>query len=153
MEAQLMAKKQKATKKTAAKKTKAAAPAKKAAVAAPKKAPAQIVKASTVTKPAEKARTKTDIVGVLADCTGLSKKEVGFVFESLVDLIGLDMGKKGPGIFSIPGLMKIIRHNKPATKARKGVNPFTNEPMTFKAKPARNVVKVRALKQLKEMVA
>jgi nucleoid DNA-binding protein len=146
-----MAKKQKATKKTAAKKTKAAT-AKKTVVAAPKKAPAQFVKVTNVTKPADKARTKTDIVGVLSECTGLSKKEVGFVFESLADLIGMDLGKKGAGVFNIPGLMKIVRHTKPATKARKGVNPFTGEPMTFKAKPARNVVKVRALKQLKAMV-
>lgn len=150
-----MAKKQKAAKKTTAKKVKVAtaAPKKAAAtVAAPKKAVAQVAKVASVTKPADKARTKTDIMGVLSECTGLSKKEVGTVFDSLVDLIGMDMGKKGPGIFNIPGLMKIVRHHKPATKARKGVNPFTGEPMTFKAKPARNVVKVRALKQLKEMV-
>jgi nucleoid DNA-binding protein len=48
--------------------------------------------------------------------------------------------------------MKITRIHKPATKAREGVNPFTGEKMMFKAKPARNVVKVRPLKNLKAMV-
>mgnify|MGYP003948038867 CR=1 FL=1 len=62
------------------------------------------------------------------------------------------MGKKGPGIFNFPGLMKIVRIYKPATKARKGINPFTKEPTIFKAKPAKNIVKVRALKGLKDMV-
>jgi len=91
-------------------------------------------------------------MGVLSESCGLSKKEIGVVFENLSDLIGMDIGKKGPGSFNIPGLMKIVRHHKPATKSRKGTNPFTGEPMVFKAKPARNVVKVRALKGLKEMV-
>jgi len=48
--------------------------------------------------------------------------------------------------------MKIKCIRKPATKARKGINPFTKEEMMFKAKPARNVVKVQPLKALKEMV-
>ena len=85
-------------------------------------------------------------------CKSLSKKEVDTVFSSLGQLIDLDIGKKGPGIFNVPGLMKIVRITKPATKARKGINPFTGEETTFKAKPARNVVKVRALKALKDMV-
>jgi nucleoid DNA-binding protein len=55
-------------------------------------------------------------------------------------------------MFTVPGLMKITVQKKPATKARKGTNPFTGEAMMFKAKPARKVVKVRALKKLKEMV-
>ena len=61
------------------------------------------------------------------------------------------MGKKGPGLFAVPGLMKIVVIQKPAVKARKGINPFTGEETTFKAKPARNVVKIAALKNLKEM--
>jgi nucleoid DNA-binding protein len=48
--------------------------------------------------------------------------------------------------------MKIKVINKPATPARKGINPFTKEEVMFKAKPARNVVKVQALKTLKDMV-
>jgi nucleoid DNA-binding protein len=59
---------------------------------------------------------------------------------------------KGPGSFTLPGLLKMIIQHKPATKARKGINPFTGEPTIFKAKPARRVIKIRALKKLKEMV-
>lgn len=98
-----------------------------------------------------KLTTKSEAYAYLADKTGLAKKEVGRVFEALSGLIKRDL-KKGPGIFSVPGLMKIKVVRKPATKARKGTNPFTGEEMTFKAKPARNVVKVLALKGLKDMV-
>ena len=59
--------------------------------------------------------------------------------------------KGGAGEFTVPGLMKLVVKSKPATKARKGVNPFTCEEMMFKAKPARRIIKVRALKKLKEM--
>jgi nucleoid DNA-binding protein len=48
--------------------------------------------------------------------------------------------------------MKVVVVRKPATKARKGINPFTKQETMFKAKPARNVVKIRALKALKDMV-
>ena len=61
------------------------------------------------------------------------------------------MGKKGPGIFAVPGLMKIAVIQKPAVKARKGINPFTKLEQMFKAKPARKVIKVRPLKALKDM--
>ena len=60
--------------------------------------------------------------------------------------------RSGSGIFTIPGLCKIVVQRKPATKERQGINPFTGEKTTFKAKPARNVVKVRPLKTLKDMV-
>ena len=73
------------------------------------------------------------------------------VFDSLTNLIQRDL-KKGPGVYTVPGLMKIKVVRKPATRARKGVNPFTGEEMMFKAKPARNIVKVLALKGLKDMV-
>ena len=108
---------------------------------------------SKIAKSVKKPRSKSDIVNVLAETSGLTKKDVAKIFSSLSDLITLDIGQAGPGIFNIPGLMKIVKVEKPATKARKGVNPFTGEPMVFKAKPARSIVKVRALKALKEMVA
>jgi nucleoid DNA-binding protein len=61
--------------------------------------------------------------------------------------------KKGAvGQFSLPGLMKIEVRRKPATKARKGINPFTGQETVFKARPARNVVKIRPLKKVKDMV-
>ena len=98
-----------------------------------------------------KPSTKTEILSYIAEETELKKKDVGAVFEALQDLIQRDL-KKGPGVFNVPGLMKIKVVNKPAVPARKGVNPFTGEEMMFKAKPARNVVKVTPLKALKDMV-
>ncbi|MGD2108420.1 MAG: HU family DNA-binding protein [Phycisphaerae bacterium] len=99
-----------------------------------------------------KARTKSEVFGELADGSDLTKKQVAAVFDGLAGMIKKDLGKRGPGVFTVPGLMKIKVVRKPATKARKGINPFTGEEMMFKAKPARNVVKVQALKNLKGMV-
>jgi nucleoid DNA-binding protein len=99
----------------------------------------------------KKPLTKSQILGELADATELSKRDVGGVMDALSDLIGKNL-KGGPGVFNVPGLMKIKVVRKPATKARKGINPFTGEETMFKAKPARNVVKVLPLKALKEMV-
>lgn len=103
---------------------------------------------------ADKAKplTKSAVYSALAEKTGMSKKEVTGFMDALTDLIGEQIGKRGPGVFNVPGLMKITVQHKPATKARKGTNPFTGEETIFKAKPARNVVKVRPLKGLKDMV-
>ncbi|RYZ60035.1 MAG: integration host factor [Proteobacteria bacterium] len=145
-----MAKKKAKVKKTAAKATKK--PAGKVAVKAKaKKEPRAAVSGPKSFDKVSKVRTKSQILATLSDQTGLTKKEIGVVFESLGALIGNDL-TKGPGTFTVPGLMKVTVTKKPATKARKGTNPFTGEEMTFKAKPARNVVKVRALKGLKDMV-
>lgn len=103
-------------------------------------------------KAAAKPMTKTEILNALAEGTGLNRKEVGSVLEELGDLLGKNLGKRGPGVFNIPGLMKVKVIRKPATKARKGINPFTKEETMFKAKPARNVVKILPLKGLKDMV-
>jgi len=99
-----------------------------------------------------KARTKSEVYGELADSADMTKKQIASVFDGLAGMIKKDLGKRGPGVFTVPGLMKIKVVRKPATKARKGTNPFTGEEMMFKAKPARNVVKVQALKNLKSMV-
>ena len=100
-----------------------------------------------------KPMTKTEILASIAESTGISKKEVGAVFDSLSELIQKNVGKKGPGVFNVPGLMKIQVQRKPATKATTRPNPFKpGEMMQVAAKPARNVVKVRPLKGLKEMV-
>ncbi len=99
-----------------------------------------------------KARTKSEVFGSLADANDLTRKDIAGIFDDLGGLINKDLGRSGPGYFTVPGLMKIKVVRKPATKARKGINPFTGEEMMFKAKPARNVVKVLALKGLKEMV-
>jgi nucleoid DNA-binding protein len=99
-----------------------------------------------------KPATKGEIYTKLAEKTQLSKKQISTVFESLTELIGNELGKKGPGMFIVPGLLKLKVVKKPATKAKQGINPFTKQPMMYKAKPARNVVKALPLKPLKEMV-
>ena len=105
-------------------------------------------KSTTEVKP----RTKTQIYNWIADETELNRKEVAAVFDSMSGLVKKDLGTRGPGSFTVPGLMKIVKKHKPKRPARLGVNPFTGEEMMFKAKPARNVVKVRPLKTLKDMV-
>lgn len=103
-------------------------------------------------KASVKAMTKSEIVSGIADATGLAKKDVNSVFEAMAAQIKKSLGRNGPGAYAVPGLMKIMVIRKPATKARKGINPFTKEETIFKAKPARNVVKIRPLKNLKDMV-
>ena len=98
-----------------------------------------------------KAATKSEIFSSIAETVGLSRKEVAATFEALSGLIEKNVGKKGPGLFVLPGLMKIMVIQKPAVKARKGINPFTKQEQMFKAKPARKVIKVRPLKALKDM--
>lgn len=100
----------------------------------------------------KKPMTKSEIVTSLAESSGLAKKQVSTVLEELSVLIERHIKKRSPGQFSLPGLMKIEVKSKPATKARKGINPFTGEETIFKAKPARKVVKIRPLKKVKDMV-
>jgi nucleoid DNA-binding protein len=105
-------------------------------------------------KAAPKPPTKTEVFTGIAEVTGLTKRDVNNVFEALNDQIKKALsGRGGSRSFTIHGLAKIVVQHKPATKERQGVNPFTGEPTTFKAKPARNVVKVRPLKKLKDMVS
>ena len=101
---------------------------------------------------AAKAPSKSEILARISEQTELPRKQVAAVFEALSGEIKNALGKKGPGLFVVPGLMKLTLVVKPATKARKGINPFTKEEVMFKAKPARRVVKVRPLKKLKDMV-
>lgn len=101
----------------------------------------------------KKPPTKSQIHAQIAEDTGLTRKDVAAVFESLSGQIKKNLGGRGaPGLFTIPGMLKMRVVKKPATKARKGVNPFTGEEMMFKAKPASKTVKVAALKGLKDMV-
>jgi len=121
-----------------------AAPA-PAAKAAPKAA-------STPAAARPKPANKGEIYSAPAEKTGVGKKEIAGVFAALGELIGRDLGKKGPGQFVFPGLLKLKVVRKPATKAKPGRNPFTGEPITIKARPARNVVRAVPMKALKEMV-
>jgi nucleoid DNA-binding protein len=138
-----------------------------------KKAKKVVKKATTAKKPAMKAKTakaatkstrksasvkvakpmkKAQLYSHISECNGVARKDIAGMFEALGEIMESHLKKGGPGEFTVPGLMKCKVIRKPATKARKGINPFTGEPTTFKAKPARNVIKVRPLKALKEMV-
>ena len=89
----------------------------------------------------------------LAESAGVPLAKVVQLFHGLEELIGRELGQKGPGSLTIPGLLKLTVARKPATKARQGTNPFTQEPMAIAAKPARNVIRARVLKRLKDKVA
>lgn len=102
-------------------------------------------------KAAAKAPSKSEIFANVAEATGLSKKQVATVFDALTAEVGKALGKKGPGVFAIPGLCKIVRKNKPAQPARKGVMVL-GQLRDLPAKPASVAVRVRPLKALKDMV-
>ena len=122
----------------AKKKTKKKATKKKAVTAAP-------------VKSIKEPLTKTQLFTTIAENTDMKKKEVAAVFDELATIINGHVKRNAAGVFTLPGLLKIKVVRKPATKARKGINPFTGEPTIFKAKPARNVIKCQPLKALKEM--
>jgi nucleoid DNA-binding protein len=117
-----------------------------------KKAKAKNLKPARKITAVREPMTKYAIMNEVAGNVGLTRKQVALVFDELGILIERHIKKRSPRQFTLPGLLKIEVKRKPKTKARKGINPFTGEPMMFKAKPARNVVKVRPLKKLKDMV-
>jgi len=104
-------------------------------------------------KAAKKAPTKTEILTNVANATDLTKKQVAAVLDALAAEIKKNMGSRGPGVFAIPGLVKIEKKKVPARPAKKGVpNPFRpGETMDVKARPAYNKIRVRPLKNLKDM--
>jgi nucleoid DNA-binding protein len=108
-------------------------------------------KAAGAVKTFKDPLTKSQLISTLAEGTSLSRKEVSAVMSELSSVIEGHLKKNGAGIFTLPGLLKMKVVRKPATKARKGINPFTGEETVFKAKPARNVVKILPLKAAKEM--
>jgi nucleoid DNA-binding protein len=118
-----------------------------------KKAKAKNVTSKQKVTAVKKAMTKSAIINEVVGKTNLTKKQVASVFDELAIIIERHIKQRSAGQFTLPGLLKIEVKRKPKTKARKGINPFTGEPMTIKAKPARNVVKVRPLKRLKDMIA
>jgi len=127
-------------------------------MAAKKKAKKKVAKKKTTVKKAAPAvksikepYTKTMLFNEIAERTELKKKDVVAVFDELSNIINGHIRRNAAGVFTVPGLMKIKVVRKPATRARKGINPFTGEPTIFKAKPARNVVKIQPLKALKDM--
>jgi nucleoid DNA-binding protein len=99
-----------------------------------------------------KPMNKSQLLDAVVESTELKRKEVNAVLESLNDIIATQIGKRGPGVFMLPGMLKIKVVVKPARKARKGINPFTGEEMVFKARPARKVAKILPLKKIKGML-
>jgi nucleoid DNA-binding protein len=98
-----------------------------------------------------KLMTKSELIAKIADeHSSLKKSEIKSVMESLV-IIGYKELKK-TGAFLVPGFAKFVVVKKPATKERKGINPFTKEPTVFKAKPARKVIRARPVKAAKDAV-
>ena len=122
---------------------------KKTAKNTPSKTPTPVRKITAVKSP----MTKSVILNEIAANTGLAKKQVSAVIDELAILIERHIKKRAPGKFTLPGLMKIEVKRRPAKKARKGINPFTKEETIFKAKPAHNVVKIRPLKGMKDMIS
>lgn len=104
------------------------------------------------TSTATKAMTKSAVLLELATATGLKKQDISEVLLKLTELIQKQLSKKGPGVFTIPGLFKLKKDIKPPVKAHKGIDPFTKEERMFKAKPARTRIKARALKALTDSV-
>lgn len=101
---------------------------------------------------AKKAMSKSELLAALSEKSGLGKKEVSSVLDAVEGLLADTLSKKGTGIFQLPGLLKIHVATKPATPAKKGKNPRTGDIIDIPAKKERKVVKVRALKKLKEMI-
>ena len=96
--------------------------------------------------------TAAQTIAAISEETGLSKRDVKAVLESMKGIMHGHIRKNGAGAFTVPGMFKVKTRIKPATRARKGTNPFTGEEMMFKAKPKSTVVKVLPLKAVKDMV-
>lgn len=119
---------------------------KTAAKAAPK--PSKITASS-------KPRKKSELFNILAEHNGIKRKDVAGVFDTLGRIMAADLAKPAkdkPKVFVVPGLMKVKSVFKPAQPERRGIDPFTKQEKTFKAKPASTAIKIRPLKGLKSMV-
>ncbi len=100
-------------------------------------------------------RKKSELYGLLGESVGVPRKQISQVFDTLAAVIAADVAKPSkdkPKVFTIPGMMKITARFKPATPARKGIDPFTKTEKMFKAKPASTSLKIRPLRALKAMV-
>lgn len=101
---------------------------------------------------ASKRMSKSQFVNTLADKSGLNKKQATSALDTINAMVAQQLGKQGPGEILIPDLIKLTVVDKPATSKHEGINPFTKEPMIYKAKAARKVIKVMPLKALKDAV-
>jgi nucleoid DNA-binding protein len=119
--------------------------------AAPRKAPKLDLTKPVKVAASSKPRTKGGIYQTIAEHVGITRRDVAGVFHTLGSMIRTDL-KGAAAVFKVPGLMRITVKRKPASKAHMGINPFTKEQVMLKAKPARNVVRIRPMKGLKDMV-
>jgi DNA-binding protein HU-beta len=103
--------------------------------------------------PMAKVMTKSQVIQAVADAhkQKLARKDVANVLASLATVGHKELKKNG--MFVLPGFAKFVVIKKAATKARPGINPFTKEAITIKAKPARKVLKARPVKAAKDAVA
>jgi nucleoid DNA-binding protein len=99
-----------------------------------------------------KSITKSEFVTALVKKSGLTKTQAVAALAAVNEIVAQQLGKKGPGEVILPGLLKLSTVVKPATKKHEGINPFTKMPMTYQAKPARRVIKARALKALNDAI-
>jgi nucleoid DNA-binding protein len=116
----------------------------------PAKKPARKAAQNTAARQVKGVLSKSALIHHLAGTSGAAAKDVRAVVAALEETIRASISKKGPRTFVLPGILKITAVAVPAKKERKGVNPFTGEPTTFKAKPATVKVKVRPMKKLKD---
>ena len=100
----------------------------------------------------DKLMSKSQFVATLAEKSGLTQKQANLALETIKVIVAQQLGKQGPGQVLIPGLLKLIVLDKPATPQHEGVNPFTKKPMTYPAKAAHKVIRARPLKALKDAV-
>ena len=100
----------------------------------------------------KKRMTKSAFIAAISQKSELSKKQVSAVLDAMNAVIYHELGKKGPGEVMLPNLVKLRAVKKPATPARKGINPFTKEPTVFKAKPASIKIRAIAVKAFKDAV-
>jgi len=115
---------------------------------------AKVAKATSTKMPTIKEPlSKSNMIKTITDVTSLNKRDVVSVLDCFAQVIEKHVKVGGPGVFVLPGMMKILVVKKPARPARKGVNPFTGEEIMIKARPAYKTVKIKPLKKLKEMVA
>ena len=124
--------------------------AKKKSVATKARKKAKVISSSKKIPAINKSYTKTELINCVVKATELPKKKAVEIFDTLQAIMHAHV--KAGHAFSLPGVFKVTVVKKPATKQRKGVNPFTGEPTIFKAKPARKVVKIKPLKKLKVAV-
>lgn len=88
--------------------------------------------------------TKSQMLQALAEKTGLAKKDVTNLLDTLIQMAYSEVKKNGE--FAIAGMGKMVKVNR---KAREGRNPATGESIHI---PAKTVVKFRVAKAAKEAV-